>query len=663
VSELPYRLPAGSPHGFGGTAIDRKRPIRFRIDGRPIDGFAGDTVLSALLAAGIVAVGARSGEPVGLDARTAPPVVIAGPRERRGGALPMARTPALDGAELATVGRFAGGLRSVLDGLRRRPAGSLGLRLGDGAAFTGPWHRARPDRTIATDLLVVGGGIAGMSAAASTRGRVLLVERGPQLGGVARFFGSVEGEEAPEEAIARLGDQLAARGNAETMTSAEVLALSGTDALVHRVWVEGGVPHGEVIRIEARRVVLATGCLERLPVFAGNRLPAVRGVLEAHHLATRYGVWLGRRAAFATPHNFTYRFALHAREAGIEVQRVADPRLSPRSRYIDFCKASGLPLAAAVAVSRASSRRGTTPLDVGFSVAIEDIAQDGTPLTTDLLVAAGGLQPDLSLWLAAGGSAGWDGRRSLFEPAGSVRGVVLAGAATGLRGTAAAIASGEAAISTLSGRRPPNIADRVIDAAYESDDAPTPISRAVAIPGAPAFLDGGTTFTTLAAALSQRHGGKPQLLARAIRFSIGDIAAAVELGAVPQDAAGELVSERCVIGGEIIHRAWRVDNPPLDPGVAPVPSYLHGRFGADPRRCILMVADSRRFEPGCLIFPSSDLTDPARAIGVVYAAAPGGRSGGLALMGVVPGAIGATVFVRDAGRSVAAQVMERLRGA
>ena len=52
------RLPAGTARGFGGSAIDRSHPLQFRLDGRLISGFAGDTVLSAALAcgAGVMAV-------------------------------------------------------------------------------------------------------------------------------------------------------------------------------------------------------------------------------------------------------------------------------------------------------------------------------------------------------------------------------------------------------------------------------------------------------------------------------------------------------------------------------------------------------------------------------------------------------------------------------
>ncbi|MFT4160162.1 2Fe-2S iron-sulfur cluster-binding protein, partial [Shinella sp.] len=41
----------------GGTAIDRTRPLRFTFDGKAVEGFAGDTVASALLAGGVSVLG------------------------------------------------------------------------------------------------------------------------------------------------------------------------------------------------------------------------------------------------------------------------------------------------------------------------------------------------------------------------------------------------------------------------------------------------------------------------------------------------------------------------------------------------------------------------------------------------------------------------------
>ncbi|MGL4526438.1 MAG: 2Fe-2S iron-sulfur cluster-binding protein, partial [Aestuariivirga sp.] len=46
MTSKPYRLPAG------GRLIDRSRKIHFSFDGKPMTGFAGDTVAAAVLANG-----------------------------------------------------------------------------------------------------------------------------------------------------------------------------------------------------------------------------------------------------------------------------------------------------------------------------------------------------------------------------------------------------------------------------------------------------------------------------------------------------------------------------------------------------------------------------------------------------------------------------------
>ena len=45
------------PHRLSGGLIDRSQPLRARFDGKEIDGFAGDTLASALLANGVRLVG------------------------------------------------------------------------------------------------------------------------------------------------------------------------------------------------------------------------------------------------------------------------------------------------------------------------------------------------------------------------------------------------------------------------------------------------------------------------------------------------------------------------------------------------------------------------------------------------------------------------------
>ena len=43
MSEHGDRLPGDAPHGLGGAELDRRAPLQFRLNGRTIHGFAGDT--------------------------------------------------------------------------------------------------------------------------------------------------------------------------------------------------------------------------------------------------------------------------------------------------------------------------------------------------------------------------------------------------------------------------------------------------------------------------------------------------------------------------------------------------------------------------------------------------------------------------------------------
>lgn len=630
----PHRLGADAPHGFGGGGLDRRTAVSFRLDGHVLSGFVGDTVFSALLANGIVAMGNHDGAPIRLDEAFVP---LVAPRAEPGSVMPIDRLMLVDGLDLVTLGA-APRRQSLLARLLRRdspPPSTLGLSLD--ASLRAPWLEQAPQVRLEVDTLVVGGGLAGLSAAAASKGKTLLVERRPWLGGDARFYGTTGDELAPEAEIARLTTGL----RADVLLTTEVFALSGTTARAHQVSLDTGRPTARVIEIVAERVVLATGAFERLPVFAGNRLPGVTGTIAAFHRAERFGVWLGQRALVSTASGWGYRLALLAKDAGEQIQRVSDTRLGPNSRFIDFCKASGVPFTSGLQPRSAAPAPGTSPLGlaVDFVVAIEGIAQDAGVTQTDQLVVGGALQPDLMLWLAAGGATGWTGMRLAAQ--GTLPGIALAGAAAGYHRSAACLASGRAAVTG----DPAPIADPVIEAIYETPDGPTPV--ALPVDGTPAYLDRGAALL--------RRPADARALQPGTAIGLGAVAAAVEIGAIPPELAGQVAAERAVTGGTLLDTGWRLDLP------APsqtLPAYLGARFGAKPQTCVVTSADARFFERGCLIFARSELTDPLQAVGTIIAATPGGGVGGLALIEREAAGGTAQLFVRDSGGAVR---IERIR--
>ncbi len=661
MSDSPNRLPADAPHGLGGSEIDRSRPLSFRLNGRTIAGYAGDTVLSATLAAGIQIAGRHGDEPVVLDETFAPLVATAG-----GTPLPMERTPAVNGVDFTTVGvrRDPIASRGLLGALRHRivgPARTLNHRFGDVPLPQQPWQFEAPAETIKADFAVVGGGVAGLSAAATAiaAGKsVFLVERDQCLGGAAPFFGAVDGESAPAETIASLTRQLGER--ATILTHAEAFALVGSRLSVHQVVLDGGRPTGRVVAIEAEHIVLATGAMERLPVFPGNRTPGIVGSLAAYRRASRHGVWPGRRALFSTPHSFAYRLALYAADAGLEVQRIVDSRIAPLSRFVDFAKASGVTLASALAPSHAEPLQRNQPgLRIGFAVNMAGIVQDSTAIETDQLIAGGGWQPDILLWLRAGGSAAWDAASNWLAATGQVAAISLAGSAAGLRSTAAAIASGKAAVLARLGKPAPGVVDRLIDEAFETRDAATPIAPFRPDARGDTYLDRGPSLVTRRAAAASKHGVSG-IATRAVQLSLSDIAAAVEIGAIAARDAGPVAAERCGLAGEISDTGWQIqpDATPA-PEVPAPPGYLAGRFGDKPQVWAIAAADARNFTRGGLIFENSETSDPLKAVGVTYAPPLPRTHGAIAVLSHVPEV--QQLFVRDAGVAVAARLTEKLK--
>jgi sarcosine oxidase subunit alpha len=593
----PNRLPADAAHQFGGIALGRSKPLAFRLNGRRIEGFAGDTVLSAILAAGMDTFGLFGDAPLGLGDRLAPLATGKG-----GDALPIDRLPAADGLELRTVGRrrfsFRRGrtLNHVIDGIPELP-----------------WLRRKADATLLTDVLVVGAGIAGLAAAdaAARAGHsVVLVERRPWLGGDARYFGPVGDEASPEAATGSLIARLAAHSDVTVMTHADLFALHGLSARVHGI-ADG---RGTVTAITAKRIVLATGSLQRLPIFAGNRLPGVLSAVTAYHFAKRYGVVDGRSTIVATQSNYAYRLAMRLHDAGIDVRRIVDPRVNPQSRFVDFAKASGLKLAGGQQPVAASLvRRG---LHASFSNM--GSAEPSLHLDADSLIVSGPFQPDLTLWMLAGGGTYWGDGKLL--PRGHVEHVALAGSATGYRSMEACSASGSAAIAELFGTARAAIADTEIGAPYETPESATMIAPPVS--GTRAFLDTGASLIA-----RPDPAVKPLLTAHAQAPSLGDVAASVELALTLPSDAGAVAEERGAPGGDLVASNW---TPP--PAADQSPSHwLAGRFGEETQTIRLVVDGKRRFERGALVYANTSPPDPVQAIGVIDSS-PADGPGGLAIV-------------------------------
>lgn len=643
------RLAADAAHGFGGTLLRRDRPLRFRLDGEWVEGFDGDTVLSAALANGIVSTGRHEGHPLALTAEFAP--LVRQQADDDSTALPAGRAPALDGADLVSLApdrstMDAPGWLSAVKRRFGRKRGPMLHRFGDTASVSAPWLAATPWEALTADLVVVGAGIAGLAAAGAAAAlgkRVIVLERRQTPGGLLHYFGSIEGEDGPDALLQTLIRGLEGRGSVRIETSTEAFRIGGGKVVAHRVGTTNGRAASEVLEIEAGAVVIATGASERLPIFPGNRLPGVVGAISTFLAALDHGVWLGKRTTVATPNSHAYRLAIYAADAGQSMQRIVDARLAPHSRFIDFCKASGITLASGLMVSEVAPAKDAV-LQVAFAASTSAAQQPASSIATDTLVAAGNFQPELGLWVAAGGEVVWAATDHAIVPVGGRDGVRVVGAAAGWRSNTAVIASGRAAALELLGKTAPSVSERLVPIQFETPDAPASISATRSEGRSIAYFDRGAT---LFAGGGPGHPGP---------LSLGDIAAAVAADLIPVSEVNAIVRERTTEMPELAPSTWA---PAPVAGDDTVPPYLAGRFGPKPLLCKLAAPDAKPFSPGSLIFRTHEVSDASSAIGVIVAAPPPGESGGVALVSDPPETPEVLIFVNETGSASPARVVER----
>ena len=390
-----------------GEVIDRSRLVEFRWNGKPMTAHPGDSIASALTAAGerILSRSYKYHRPRGLqtadfhdpgcqfqvgdepNVRGAHRLVSDGMDVRSQNTWPSLRfdVKAVNGL----VGRFlATGFyyKTFIKPERLWPAYESILRqfVHAGQVSPEPSGAYFDKRYAHPDVVVAGGGPAGMAAAvaaARAGAQVMLVEEEHQLGGHLRW-GSADD-------LATLRDlraQVAAEPGIEVLENSVVLARYDDN------WVpivQRGLPHvfERLIKARARTLVVSPGLIERPYVFAGNDLPGVMLSTAVRRLINLYAVRPGLRAVVLSANPEGDAAVDDLRRAGVEIAAVADARRGERVVQAD---------------GRGSVRSVTL--------------SDGRQVDCDLLVTATGWTAPTSLLNMSGDMPVYDPGSARFVP-------------------------------------------------------------------------------------------------------------------------------------------------------------------------------------------------------------------------------------------------------
>ena len=474
-----------------GGRIDRARPLGFSFNGKTCQGFAGDTLASALIANGISLVG-RS-----FKLRRPRGIVASGVEEPNAimqvgaGAAAQPNLPATQ-VELheGLVARTTKGWPSVrLDiGAISDAAGrvlgagfyyktfmyprswwklyerAIRLSAGFGRAPAQPDPDTYEHMNAHCDVLVAGGGPAGLMAAlaaARSGARVILADEQTEFGG-SLLACSERIDDAPAaEWAAGVVAELQEHADCTLLLRSTVFGYHDHNFLTIAQRCAGQPGEGvreRLWRVRARQVVLAQGSFERPLVFCNNDRPGVMLASAVSTYVQRYAVLPGRRAVVFTNNDSAYRAAIDLANAGAEVAAIVDSRPGGAGELRSAVRDLGIPVLEGHVVSDVAGRHRVR----GARIArwSGDSWESVTPsirIDCDLVAMSGGWSPAVHLHSQAGGRLAWDDSLLCFVPAQARQAHDSAGAGNGRQSLGECLAdglrAGADAVSKL-GRKP-----------------------------------------------------------------------------------------------------------------------------------------------------------------------------------------------------------------
>ena len=439
--------------------IDQTTRVSFKFDGKTYFGFKGDTLASALLANNVHLVGRsfKYHRPRGImTSGSEEPNAIVQINKNSSVTEPNVRATEVeiyDGLEASSqncwpsVNFDIGGINNFLSPLL--PAGFyyktfmwpasfwekyeyfIRKSAGLGQSPTEPDPDIYDHNYVHCDVLVIGGGISGIMAAkisAENNFKTLLLEERPNLGGTTIYqkndYFKIN-DQYSSDWLEKEIEQIKNLKNLEIKTRTSVAAYHGYNYLLARENLTDHLPlekkqntiRQRLLKIRAKKVITATGSIERPLIFDNNDRPGIMLSSAIKKYADFYGVACGKENVLFTNNDTAYETAISLNNKGIKINAIIDIREQNKSDLTNEINKAGIKIYNSYTVI---NTKGYKKIN---KITIMKLSKDGKTVTDskidincDCLGVSGGWTPAVHLFTQSGGKLKFDDNDNIFIP-------------------------------------------------------------------------------------------------------------------------------------------------------------------------------------------------------------------------------------------------------
>ena len=439
--------------------IDETKRVSFKYDGKTYFGYEGDTLASALLANGIHLVGRsfKYHRPRGIVSCGAEePNAICQIGSKKDLTEPNVRATELElyeGLEASSQNCWPnvkfdiGGINNFISPLI--PAGFyyktfmwpksfwkkvyeplIRLSAGLGKSPTEPDPDIYDHKYVHYDVLVIGGGVSGIIAAkmaAKNNFKTLLVDDKKILGGSTIYQNNESikiDDKLSSEWLKNEIQEIKKLSNLTIKTRTSIAAYHGYNFLLAKENLTDHLPEEKkknkirqrLWKIRAKKVVIATGSIERPLVFNNNDRPGILLSNSINKYLDYYGVTCGENIILFTNNDSAYETSISLHKKGIK-NIIVDLRKSASSELIKQAESLGIKIYFNHVVTNTFGYRKINSLE------IMKLSEDGNTtvgnkirLSCDCLGMSGGWTPMVHMHTQSGGKLDFRDEDQVFLP-------------------------------------------------------------------------------------------------------------------------------------------------------------------------------------------------------------------------------------------------------